>query len=201
MTDPMEPEVEVLEESTLTPEQQARVEALWQARGLLVAEGKVSAPFTDATSQTAIGRTRDYQHDLLVVTEYILNGLLEAELDEVVFDEVGCTAERCACKIAAEFTTGDGWSVPEPAEPDATFAREVGEPIPTAPPIDVAERELDAVRIATEAELYRHAQKQDVSLRDAWSYFRDQGYDMRDVGSYEFDSTNPNDKHNEIEDF
>lgn len=153
--------------------QEARVQALWQARVLL------------PKSHRTVG-------DLTVLATFILDGIEEAFLEEAEVDTGGITvnvtggctgdSKTCACKIASTFRGGEqdlpeGWSIP-PAEgvsldlggyPDATRPQ---------PPV------------ATSDELIRHAQKQGVSHRDAYSYFEDQGYDMSGVEDFEFDSTN-----------
>jgi hypothetical protein len=148
-------------ETLLDDEQRQRVEALTVARALLTGEAVptgIIAAFGAASKATALTTPTDYAWSLTFISDYILGveGTIESDV------ESACSEERCACKIAAEFTTGEVVDVP-------------------------------AMPRATESEVYRHARKQDVSLRDAWNYFRDEGYDMSDVGSYQFDSTNPND--------
>lgn len=101
LPEPDEPEeAGAYEETLLTEEQRARIEALWQARLLLVHEAESSHPFGHQIVATALGREKTYPIDLQMLATFILDG---GEIDE----EHGCSGRRCACELAAEFTGGE----------------------------------------------------------------------------------------------
>lgn len=160
-------EAELDEETVLSEEQLARSEALFHAKELLTGTHEVHASMFTAAAERKLALTKPGKY----TADLLLLATFILDGGELLDDEHGCSGRRCACEIAAEFTGGE---------------------------TDVATLGLEPVLLATEDDLYRHAQKQDVGLRDAYSYFRDiLGYDMRNVRSMEFDSTNPNEQEQE----
>lgn len=141
------------DESDLTLGQLRRIEALYHARQLITTESVPTkstgffAAIGTVGGDRLLGRSAQIAGDLVGLASYIIgdeeplmppgfsigtitvnrmpDDLRDLIASSVVIDDIQCDNEKCACKIAAEFTGGEvdmptptpvvpeGWSVPD----------------------------------------------------------------------------------------
>lgn len=99
--------------STLTHEQEQRVEALWQARAMITHESTSSTVFGSGETLASPVPGEYFAHHLIVVAEYIERGqdrygdVVPARIESAELDYAYAEPARCACDVAREFTSGE----------------------------------------------------------------------------------------------
>lgn len=190
----------------LNPEQLARAESLGLGRALLTGEEipvGIVAMFGGSAKPVSLGT--NYVSDIMMLSEYVLGGIGEAEVEEVsgpqfggIIIDGGPMPESLAAAVAGIFGRIRRHAT---EEAEAEGETEAGEKLDGFADGTEPGREDDVdgrdIPLAVEGDLIRHAEKQGVSYSDAWSYFESRGYDMTDLGHLEFDSTVPGETKNE----